>query len=61
MLFNNDYSYLSSWSNMQIYLKQKPTKIGELQNVQFLLLLLLLFIFQPFIVINLYIFVICDL
>jgi hypothetical protein len=46
---------------MQIYLKQKPTKIGELQNVQFLLLLLLLFIFQPFIVINLYIFVICDL
>jgi hypothetical protein len=61
MLFNNDHSYLSSWSNMQIYLKQKPTKIGELQNVQFLLLLLLLFIFQPFIVINLYIFVICDL
>ena len=44
---------------MQIYLKQKPTKIGELQNVQFLLLLL--FIFQPFIVINFYIFFICDL
>ena len=59
MLCNNDHSYLSSWSNMQIYLKQKPTKIGELQNVQFLLLLL--FIFQPIIVINFYIFFICDL
>jgi hypothetical protein len=40
------------------FLKQKPTKIGELQNVQFLLLLL--FIFQPFIVINFYIFF-CDI
>lgn len=36
-----------------IYLKQKPTKFGELQKVQFLLLL---FIFLPFIVINFYIF-----